>query len=413
MNELLGTYLINYYNKDEVGYRLPPDVRLDEFWPEVVKFRQVKAEFLPFRDQAGKPFWFVLTAKLQEYLHQVDSRGKDSLYSVVKEEIQAELTEQALVEEAMFSSVIEGAFSTIARARELIVEGQAPRDTSDQMVANNGRVMRYVLEQREAPCSVELMHTIQRMVTEKTLEHEADAGRFRDGPIFVVNQRRETIYAAPPADTVPSSMDALIRWINGGEQQPFIHPILRAATIHTYLVYVHPYVDGNGRTARALFYWYLLKHRYEFFRYFSISSIIQETRQRYYKVLKDMEDHDADVTYVLLYMAESVVRAIEVILQRITERYRRDILFGNIRERNIPLNARQTRFLKYLAVSKEKRGTIAKYQKDFKVVYETARRDLAQLEVLGILTRSKQGRQFIYTLNPAFLTTGGQKASSG
>ena len=406
MSELLSTYLINYYNKEEVGYRLPPEIKLDQFWPELVRFRQAKAEFLPFKDQAGKPFWLVLTPKLQEHLHQVDSRGKDSLYSVVKEEIQAELTEQALVEEAMFSSVIEGAFSTIARARELIVEGKEPRDTSDQMVANNGRVMRYVLEQRRAPCSIELMHTIQRMVTEKTLENEADAGRFRDGPIFVVNQRRETIYAAPPADTVRPSMDSLIQWINEGEQQPFIHPILRAAIIHTCLVYVHPYVDGNGRTARAVFYWYLLKHGYEFFRYFSISSIIQETRERYYKALKNMEDHEADVTYVLLYMAESVVRAIEVILQRITERYRRDILFANIRERNIILNERQTRFLKYLTVSKEKRGTIAKYQKDFKVVYETARRDLAQLETLGILTKGKRGHQFVYTFSPSFLTSG-------
>ncbi len=406
MSELFSRYLLNYYTNEEVGYRLPPDIKLDAFWPELVRFRQAKAEFLPFKDQAGKPFWFVLTPTLQEYLHQVDSRGKDSLYSVVKAEIQAELTEQALVEEAMFSSVIEGAFSTIARARELIVEGKAPRDTSDQMVANNGRVMRYVLEQREASCSLALMHAIQRMVTEKTLEHEADAGRFREGPVYVVNQRRQTIYEAPPADTVQPSMEALILWINGGAQQPFVHPILRAAVIHTYLVYVHPYVDGNGRTARAMFYWYLLKHRYEFFRYFSISSIIQETRERYYKVLKDMEDHDADATYVLLYMAESVVRAIEVILQRITERYRRDILFANIRERHIILNERQTRFLKYLTLSKEQRGAIAKYQKDFKVVYETARRDLAQLEALGILAKGKHGRQFIYTLAPAFLTTG-------
>ncbi len=405
MNELLNTYLFNYYNKQEIGFRLSPTMKLDEFWPDLVRFRQAKAEFLPFKDQAGKPFWFVLTPKLQEYLHQVDSRGKDSLYSLVKEEIQTELTEQALVEEAMFSSVIEGAFSTIARARELIVEGKAPRDTSDQMVANNGRVMRYVLEQREAACSVELMHAIQRMVTEKTLEDETTAGRFRDGPVFVVNQRRETIYEAPPANTVQSSMEALVNWINEEERQPFIHPILRAAVVHTYLVYVHPYVDGNGRTARALFYWYLLKHRYEFFRYFSISSIIQETKERYYKALKDMEDHEADATYVLLYMAESVVRAIEVILQRISERYRRDILFANIRERHFMLNERQTRFLKYLTTSREKRGMIAKYRKEFNVVYETARRDLAQLETLGILTRGKQGRQFIYTLNSSFLTT--------
>ena len=96
-----------------------------------------------------------------------------------------------------------------------------------------------------------------------------------------------------------------------------------------------------------------------------------------------------------------------MILQRITERYRRDILFANIRERNIILNERQTRFLKSLTVSREKRGTIDRHRKDFKVVYETARRDLAHLEERGILTKGKQGRQFIYTLNPAFLTTGG------
>jgi Fic family protein len=110
-------------------------------------------------------------------------------------------------------------------------------------------------------------------------------------------------------------------------------------------------------------------------------------------------------------MTESVVRAIEVILQRITERYRRDLLVANIRERNIILNERQTRFLKSLTVSKEKRGTIAKCQREFKVVYETARRDLAQLESLGILIKGKQGRQFIYTLNPAFLTSSGAQRS--
>ncbi len=118
-----------------------------------------------------------------------------------------------------------------------------------------------------------------------------------------------------------------------------------------------------------------------------------------------MEDHEADVTYVLLYMAESVVHAIDVILQRITKRYRRELLARTIRERNIVLNERQMRFLKSLTVSKEKRGTITKYQKDLKVVYETARRDLAQLETLKILVKRKHVRKFIYTLNPAFLTT--------
>ena len=404
INRLFQPYLLNYYTKQELGYRLPSDVKLEEFWPTLVQYRQARGEFLPFRDQQGQPFWFVLTPGLQKLLHQVDSRGRDSLYKIVQDEIQTELVQQALIEEAMFSSVIEGAFSTLARARELIVGGKRPRDTSDQMVANNARVMRYVLEQREAPCSTELMHSIQRLATEKTLENPQNAGRFREDLVYIYNTQGEMVYTAPPADTVPPSVQALVDWINRANERPFIHPILCASIIHTHFVYVHPYVDGNGRTARSLFYWYLLKHGYEFFRYFSISSIIQETRTRYYKTLRDIEDHEADHTYVLLYMTEAVVKAIDVVLQRITERWRRDLLFSAIQQRQISLNKRQTTFLKFLTVSKDKRGTIAKYQRDFRVVYETARRDLAVLENAGILIKRNERRQFIYTLNPAFLT---------
>lgn len=403
-NELFEHYVVNYYTKPEVGYRLPPEVKLEAFWPALVQYRQARGSILPFRDQHGDPFWFVLTPELQKLLHQVDSRGRDSLYKVVQDEIQTELVEQALIEEALFSSIIEGAFSTLARARELIVGGKRPRDTSDQMIANNARVMRYVLEQRGAPCSIELMHALHRLVTEKTLEYPEQAGRFRDDLVYIYNTQGEVIYTAPPAETVQPSMEVLIDWVNRVDERPFIHPILAAAIIHTYFVYVHPYVDGNGRIARSLFYWYLLKHGYEFFRYFSISSIIQETRVRYYQVLKAMEDHQADLTYVLLYLTESVVKAIGVVLQRITERWRRDLLFAAIRQRQITLNPRQTACLKSLAVSKEKRGTIAKYQRDFRVVYETARRDLQRLERAGILAKRKLGRQFVYTLNPPFLT---------
>ncbi len=403
-NELFQQFLLNYYTREEVGYRVPAEVKLDNFWPALIRFRQARGELLPFRDQQGQPFWFVLTPELQKMLHQVDSRGRDSLYKIVQDEIQTELVQQALIEEALFSSVIEGAFSTLARARELIVEGKRPRDTSDQMVANNARVMRYVLEQREAPCSIELMHEIQRLATEKTLENPQNAGHFREDLVYIYSAQGEVVYTAPPADTVLPSMQALVDWINRAEERPFIHPILCASIIHTYFVYVHPYVDGNGRTARSLFYWYLLKHGYEFFRYFSISSIIQETRARYYKALKDMEDNGADFTYVLLYMTESVVKAIDVVLQRITERWRRELLFSAIRQKQILLSNRQTSFLRFLTVSKDKRGTIAKYQRDFRVVYETARRDLQFLENVGILAKRKEGRKFVYTLNSTFLT---------
>ena len=406
INELYINYLLNYYTKEEIGYRLPPEIKLEEFWPQLFHFRQGKGESLPFQDQQGQPFWFASTPELQKNLHEIDSRGKDSLYRSVQRELQTELIQQALIEEALFSSVIEGAFSTLARARELILEGKRPRDTSEQMIKNNAIVMRYVLEQRHLPCSIALMHEIQRRVTESTLQDERGSGHFRESLVYIYNANGEIVYTAPSVESVEPAMQSLIQWINHGEKRPFIHPILCAVIIHTYFVYVHPYVDGNGRTARSLFYWYLLKNGYEFFRYFSISSIIQETRSRYYKALKDMEDYGADMTYVLLYISEAIIRAIDVVLGRILERHRRYLLFSAIRSRQIDLHKRHLTFLKYLARSKDKRITIAKYQRDFRVVYETARRDLALLEQIGILAKCKRSRQFIYTLNPSFLMQG-------
>lgn len=403
IKQLLDQYLLNYYAKEELGYRLPADIKLDAFWPDLVRYRQGKGETLPFQDRQGQPFWFVLTPALQEYLHRIDTRGKDSLYRVVKDEIQTELVREALIEEALFSSVIEGAFSTLARARELIGQNKKPRDKSERMIVNNARVMRHVLEQREAPCSLELMHNLQRLVTEKTLDDPADSGRFRTDLVYIYNTNGEIVYTAPPADTVEPSMQSLVDWINRPAQTPFIHPILCAAIVHTYFVYVHPYADGNGRTARSLFYWYLLKNDYEFFRYFSVSSIIQETRTQYYRALKEMEDCQADMTYVLLYLSKTVMQAIDMVLQRIMKRYRRDTLFAKIQEKGLSLNERQETFLKHLTTSKDKRGLIARYQKDFGVVYETARRDLGSLEELGVLSKQRAGKKFIYVLNPLFL----------
>lgn len=404
LNELLKKYTLDYYTKEEAGYRLPASIKIEEFWPKLVEARKIKAESLPFKDQQNNPFWFVLTPRLLELLHLIDSRGKDSLYRIVQSEIQNELVESALIEEAMFSSVIEGAFSTLRRARELIVDGKKPKDISDQMVMNNGKVMRYILEKKDTNCSIEFMHTLQKMVTDRTLDRGEDSGQFRDDLVYVRNTQGDLIYTAPPAAVVAPAMNALAEWINTSDKEMFIHPILKAAVIHTYFVYIHPYFDGNGRTARSLFYWYLLKNGYDFFKYFSISSIIQETRNQYYRVLKNMEDHEADLTYVLLYMTQSIVKAIDVVTQRIVERWQRDVLFSVIKSKGLLLNERQVRFLRHLTTAKDKIITIARYQKHSGVVFETARRDLGLLEKTQILRRTKQGRRFVYHFNADFLS---------
>lgn len=394
----------DYLSKEEIGYRLPNDLALEELWQEVIKFRKQKSEILPFNDQNNQNFWCLLTPALQRKIYEIDSSGKDSLYRVVKKEIEQELIKDSLIEEALYSSVIEGAFSTMKRLRELVEKEKEPVDINDWMVLNNYHAMQFILQEKHKELSVDFILQLHKIVTEKTLfEDEAYAGRFRDDMVYVKDKRRDiVIYTPPPAGEVFLAIKKLIDWVNEKNDARFIHPIIKASFIHFYFVYIHPFFDGNGRTARALFYYFLIKNGYEFFKYFSISVVVQKTKIQYYKAIKDVEDCNADLTYFLLYMATTILESIHLVTERIVQHYQRDFVFVRLKEKGILLNERQEKFLKRFLVNDKRAITIKAYKDRFKVVYESARRDLEDLAAKRILLKTKHRRQFVYSPNYEF-----------
>ncbi len=399
MDNHLQEYFENYLNKLEIGYRLPPEIKLEGFWQQLLLLRKAKAEVLPLKDQENRAFWYALPRSLQKKLHEIDSYGRDSLYTMVKKSIEGELLKESLIEEAFYSSVIEGAFSTLKKAKELVNEKRPPADKSEQMILNNYYAMRYILENKDKAISQELILELHKIVTDKTMDDQRFAGRYRDDWVYITDSQGKPIYKPPPAEQVQSLMRELIEWVNIDNEKNFIHPVVKAAILHFYLVYLHPFFDGNGRTARALFYFYLIKNRYEFFRYFSISSIINATRGQYYKSLKEVEDFDSDLTYFIVYIAESVLSAITEIKRRISEHYGREYYLARLKELNIPLNSRQAKFIAKFLLWKEKRITFTRYLDLFGVVYQTARTDLFDLEKKKVLKKEKTGKKFVFTLN--------------
>ena len=322
----------------------------------------------------------------------------------MKKEIENELIKDSLIEEALYSSVIEGAFSTMKRLRELVEKERKPVDINDQMVLNNYHAMQFILQEKHKELSVDFILKLHKIVTEKTLfEDEAYAGRFRDDMVYVKDKRRDiVIYTPPSAGQIEPAMKQLIEWVNEKNDAHFIHPLIKASFIHFYFVYIHPFFDGNGRTARALFYYFMIKNGYEFFKYFSISVVVQKTKIQYYKAIKDTEDCNADITYFLLYMATTILESIHLVTEHITQHYQRDFVFIRLKEKGILLSVRQEKFLKRFLVSDKRAITIKAYKDWFKVVYETARRDLEDLTAKGILLKSKHRRQFMYSPNYEF-----------
>ncbi len=401
MNELAFE---RYLTREEIGYRIPNTLSLEEVWKRVHDLRLRRSETLPFDDQENHPFWYVLTSVLQQKLHEIDSLGRDSIYSLVKEEIEFEMIKESLMEEAVFSSAIEGAFSTVKRLKEMVDQKKPPRDINDQMVLNNYWAMQFILAEKHRDLNVDFILELQKIVTEDTFD-EDDArysGRFRDDWVYVKDKRDRVIYTPPPADRVVPAMEKLVGWVNQKDGGDFIHPIIKSSFVHLYFVHIHPFFDGNGRTARALFYFELIKNEYEFFKYFSISVAVQKAKGKYYKAIRDSETHEGDFTYFLLYMAETISESIQLVKSRIAHHYQKELVIDRLNKEGILLNDRQQKFVKRFFVMDQRVMTIKKYQDWFKVVYETARRDLDDLLNKKILIKGKQGKAFLYRPNNEF-----------
>ena len=400
--DLIQAFNERYLNKIDIGYRLPPQIKLEEFWSELFALRRQQSVKLPLKDQRNHKFWYFVNNLLQKNLHEIDSYGRDTLYSLVKADIESELIKESLIEEAFYSSVIEGAFSTLKRARELAENKISPKDKSEQMILNNFYAMRFILENKDQPFSHGLILELHKIVAHQTLPNDEYAGKYRDDMVYITDGQGRTVYTPPKADAALVLLDALIDWINAENNDKFIHPIIKAAVLHFYFVYVHPFFDGNGRTARALFYFYSIKNDYAFFKYFSIASIINAKRGEYYKSIKNVEEYGSDLTYFLLYMTDSIFAAIAEIKTKISEHYRKDYILSKIKETAINLNLRQEKFLRKFLVWKDKTITISKYLDIFGVVYQTGRADLLDLSAKGILVKQKKGRNFVFVLNAEF-----------
>lgn len=405
IDELINKFSFEkYLSGNEIGFRIPNTISLEETWKKVQDQRKKRAEYMPFEDQGKNRFWYVLLPQLQKNLHEIDSFGRDSIYSLVRQDIEMEMIKESLMEEAVFSSAIEGAFSTVKRLREMVDQKQPPRDINDQMVLNNYRAMQFILQEKHRDLTIDFILELQKIVTQDTLDQDdaAYSGQFRNDWVYIKDKRDHIIYTPPPADQVLPAMEKMVGWVNQKNEAGFIHPIVKASFVHLYFVHIHPFFDGNGRTARALFYFDLIKNEYEFFKYFSISVAVQKAKGKYYQAIRNSEIHEGDFTYFLLYMAETILESIHLVKARIAHHYQKEFVVDRLNRAGVLLNDRQQKFVKKFFVMDQRVITIKKYQDWFKVVYETARRDLDDLRQKRVLVKGKQGKAYVYRPNNEF-----------
>lgn len=374
------------------------------WWAVIALKRSTKFQNLPLCDVAGKPFKFFLDNCDLQLLHELDLNAKDlsciQLPFADKKELSKYILE-SIIEESFSSSAIEGALSTRDLAKKMIAEQRTPKDKSEQMILNNFTAMQSLIGCINEPLSSALICKIHAQICEKTLPY-AQLGVFRtqSSQNIVVGDDAGNIYHTPcPPENVANMIEDLCAFANSkAESESFIHPIIKASIIHFFFAYIHPFYDGNGRTARALFYWYLLKNGYEIAKFISISKIISQTGNRYYQAFLDSETDYNDLNYFIKFQLEILNRAIKAFADYAKQKA--DSFNKALFEFRIPdnLNYRQSEILLKLLQKNpfDFECTILSHATLNNISWETSRKDLTTLLKQNILKRVKSGKKFVF-----------------
>ena len=264
------------------------------------------------------------------------------------------------------------------------------------MVANNWSTMEHILTLKNQPLDLALLLDIQAHMTRDTLDNAADSGRLRArDDVHVVDMRTgEIVHRPPSAAALPARLERLIAWANDDESS-WIHPVVKASILHFMIGYEHPFVDGNGRTARALFYWFMLSRGYWLFEFLAISRFFLRAPAQYGRAYVLSETDGNDVTYFI----DTSLRVVELSLQEMRAQVNEKFVLRNSRQaqHDAPdLNARQNELLAHAARHTNAQYSFALHQNLHRVTYQTARTDLLELEARGYLTRQKQGKKFVF-----------------
>lgn len=393
-----------YLPWDKIRFKSPPgDLTREEWWLGVKFVRQQMQRTLPLLDKDGKAFTFALPDVVLKALEEInrDTSGQIAISEQVTNPVTRDrYLVNSLIEEAINSSQLEGAATTRRVAKEMIRTGRSPKDRDERMILNNYEAMRFIGEIRDERLTPELICEIHRIVTKGTLSNPDAAGRFQSPDevrIGVYSDDGIELHQPPEAVELPERIKRLCEFANGASGGGYVPPVLRAITLHFMMGYEHPFEDGNGRTARAIFYWAMLNQGYWLTEFIVISAILKKAPSRYARSYLYAEDEN-DLTYFHLYQIGVLQRAIKQLHDYLADKMSElRKIQESITAAPSLFNPRQVAILEHALKSSSAKFTAKSHKISHDVVYETARQDLMSLEKLRLLNRARRGREFVWT----------------
>lgn len=394
-----------YRHWNKLRFLAPPKgLKAKDWWLALKLARAPQLRETPLRDVEGRPFKLAMVDSALEMIHRVDSRASGELlaaYPTIGPGAGERYVLSSFVEEAISSSQLEGAATTRRVAKEMIRSGRAPRDRSERMIVNNYQTMLWLRERKAEPLTPDLVFEIHRRITEDTLDDPDCSGRLRRADEdIVVRDFEKVVHVPPPAGQLARRLESMCTFASAQGKAPFVHPVVRAVLLHFWLAYDHPFVDGNGRTARALFYWSMLHQGYWLCEFLPISSTIKRAPSRYARAFLYTESDENDLTYFVLYHLDVICRAIDDLHGYLAEKQKEQATVLNLVSKSVALNERQIALLTHALAHEDAEYTFEGHRRSHGVVYQTARADLLDLAERGLLSQTKVGRTLVFAPRP-------------
>lgn len=392
-----------YLPWDKLRFKSAPEGVTHEEWWFVLKLaRSTMQRSLPLLDKGGRPFTYALP---DEVLREIEAVNRDASGHIrISEQVTNPATRDrylisSLIEEAITSSQLEGASTTRRVAKDMIRSGRPPRSRDEQMILNNYRAMRHIGELTKEAMSPDLIYEIHRIVTEQTLDDPSASGRSQSADEVRVSvwEGDQLLHVPPPAIELPDRLQRLCDFANATTEGIYVPPVIRAIALHFMLAYDHPFEDGNGRTARALFYWSMLNQGYWLAEFLSISRILRAAPSKYARSFLYTEQDDNDLTYFVIYQLGVIRRSIKE-LHAYLERKMRELqeVRRSLAATPGQYNPRQLALVQHAMSNPDAQYTVQSHMTSHNVVHETARRDLIELEGRQILEKHRVGKAFVW-----------------
>jgi Fic family protein len=382
---------------------LPSELNHEEAWALIKTHRLGAAKSLPFTTKNDQPIMVCITDALHAAVRRITAHRKLVVAGLPEQpnpQLKEELSSyglKALIDEAYYSAVIEGAVTTRKDATKLIREKRTPKTKSERMIVNNYLAGRKMTEWIHEPMTPQRLCEIQEVLTKDTLENEADSGQFRTEMVYVRDDAKgEVVHTPPEPGAIPERMEKLCAFANYENDEDPIPVLVRACLLHYQLAYDHPFGDGNGRTARWLFLWRLLKcPEYWWVAMLSISRMTNHAREDYYDAFRYTETDDFDATYLVRHQFIAMEREMDRFASFLDRRIALETHARVQLRLEDKLNLRQLAIFDHVCKTEDASFTQQGHAQYHGVSQPTARKDLEWMAEYGLMNRTK-GRPVIY-----------------